>query len=109
MRQKWSQLENSKAGKLKKFLSQNSAVKWEDNFIEERPNKQKMVSTWRLVDKELATAFEHTPGGVAVSIDDVVKARRWVAENELAGRKFAKKALDKNGYLNIKGKSHRRK
>jgi hypothetical protein len=32
MRQKWSKLEMSKAGKLKKFLSQSTAVKWEPGF-----------------------------------------------------------------------------
>ncbi len=29
---KWSRINNSKAGKLKKFLSQNSVVKWDDSF-----------------------------------------------------------------------------
>ena len=32
LRQKWAALETSKAGKLKRFLSQNTAVKWVEGF-----------------------------------------------------------------------------
>jgi hypothetical protein len=32
LHQKWAALETSKAGKLKRFLSQNTAVKWEPGF-----------------------------------------------------------------------------
>jgi hypothetical protein len=108
LRKKWSKLEKSKAGKLKKFLSQNSAIKWERGFVA-RPDRLGNVSLWSLQDGELATAFEHSPGGEVVTIEDVVKARKWVAANIRAGEKFAGKVLDKDGFLHVKGKPRRRK
>lgn len=103
MRQKWARLENSKAGKLKRFLAQNSAIKWERGFGE-RPDKFGNNSLWHLQDGELATAFEHSAGGEAVTIDDVVKARKWVARNIDASKIFAESVLDKDGWLHIKDK-----
>jgi hypothetical protein len=108
MRQKWSRLETSKAGKLKKFLSQNTAAKWERGFgapADQGGN----VSLWDLQDGEIATAFEKSPGGQTVTPDDVCKARKWVAANIRAGEKFAIKVLDKDGFLCVKGKFYRRK
>jgi hypothetical protein len=49
MRQKWSRLETSKAGKLKKFLSQNTCAKWHESFaprdaVEEADGLRKIIS-----------------------------------------------------------------
>jgi len=108
LRQKFSKLETSKAGKLKKFISQNNCVKWERGFGA-KPDSLGYCSIWDLQDGEIGSAFQHSPGGCEVEIGDVTKARRWVKENQDAGKKFAAKVLDKDGYLQIKVKSRRRK
>jgi hypothetical protein len=107
LRQKWSRLEKSKAGKLKKFLSQNTHTKWERGFG--APADQGGdVSLWDLQDGEIAIAFEKSPGGQLVTIEDVCKARKWVAANIRAGEKYAKKVVKKEGHPHIKGKSRRK-
>lgn len=159
MRQKWSRLETSKAGKLKRFLSQNTCAKWHESFasraaVEEADRLRKIisqkapkpfvgarvfteedakffawsnevwatrkhsgvvpdqfgnVSLWDLQDGEIATAFEKSPGGQPVEIEDVRKARKWVVANIRAGEKYANKVLDKDGLLHVKGKARRSK
>ena len=108
LRQKWARLERTKTGRLKKFLSGNTATKWQPGFGA-RPDSLGYVSLWDLQDGELAVAFENSPGGGVVSIEDVVKARRWVAANQLAGKKFETKVLDKNEFLNLKHRLRRAK
>ena len=159
LREKWAALETSKAGKLKRFLSQNTAVKWVEGFAsreaveeanairkilkEKQPNlpcprpvteedekffqlsetmwanrKHRSgivpdefgnVNAWALNDGQLAATFEHSRGGEVVTIEDVVKARRWVVENQREGEAFAETVLDKDGYLHLEGKPFRRK
>ncbi len=108
LRGKWRNLEKSKAGKLKRFLSQNTAVKWERGFAG-KPDRLGYISLWELQDGEIALAFEHSPGGVAVTSEDVLKARKWAKRNQDAGKKFAQKVFDENGNLHVRGKSRRRK
>ena len=108
LRQQWSKLERSKAGKLKKFISRNSGVKWQRGFGA-KPDSLGIVSIWDLQDGEVALAFEKSPGGLPVKIDDVTKARKWAKKNQEAGNKLAAKYFDSNGYLHAKGKSRRRK
>ena len=108
LRQKFSKLEKSKAGRLKKFLSQNSSVKWERGF-HPKPRKDGTCEVWELQDGEISNAFEHSIGGCSVQVGDVVKARKWVKKNQDAGIKFEKKILDKEGNLQIKGKPKRKK
>jgi hypothetical protein len=157
LRQKWSKLEKSRAGRLKKFLSANTVAKWDDEFnsqaaVEEAKEKRKMISAiapkrppgftsgevtdedrkffaeaekiwasrkhrgvvpdefgnvsqWDLHDGELAVAFEKLPGGNGVTIDEVAKARKWVAKEQFIGEKFAAKVLDESGFLYLKDDS----
>jgi hypothetical protein len=154
LRQKWSKLEKSRAGRLKRFLSSSTVAKWNDEFnsraaVVEAEEKRKMISAitpkrppgftssevteedrkfsaeaakiwasrkhsgiipdefgnvsqWDLHDGELAIAFEKLPGGNGVTIDEVAKARKWVAKEQIAGEKFATKVLDENGFLFLK-------
>ena len=108
LRHQWSKLEKSKAGKLKKFLSQTLYVDWERGFG--IPNKTTgIVTLWELQDGELAIAFEHSTNGHPVTIDDVVKARKWVNRNQTAYKKMAAKFYDKDDFCHAKGKLRRRK
>ena len=109
MRRKWANLEKSKAGKLKKFIATTPAIKSWRGCGAKRVDRNGMVSKSDLQDGELATAFQNSTDGKPVTTDDVVKARRWVAANIKAGEKYAKKNLDKDGYLHVKGKTRRRK
>jgi hypothetical protein len=159
LRKKLGRLEKSKAGKLKKFLSQNPVVKWDDSFnsreaVEEANKIQKYLSQiapkvppggrattkadyehlalsrtmwanrkhsgpvpdtvgnvpiWDLQEQEIQRAVEKLPWGIGVTIDDIVKARKWVVANQRAGKRFAKKVLDKDGFLHVKSKTRRRK
>ena len=102
LRVKWSKLETSKAGRLKRFLSQNPAVPWQQG-INVKADKVGNVPIWVMQDGEIAIAFEKSPGGASVTIDDVVKARKWVVANQSDGEKFAEKVLDKDGFLHVKG------
>lgn len=160
LRGKWGRLEKSKAGKLKKFLSQYPTVKWDDSFnsraalneieqirkfLKERepqipmaggsraatqadyehlalaramsasrrhngpvPDTLGNVPLWDLQDKQIQTAIEKLPWGGGIRIDDIVKSRKWVIANQMAGKKFEEQVLDKDGFLLIKGKSHRK-
>lgn len=107
LRVKWSKLETSKAGKLKRFLSQNPAVTWQREMI---PKADSMgnVPLWDLQDGEIAIAFQKSLGGSQVSIDDVVKARKWIVANQRSFEKYAAKVLDADGFLLTKIKSRRR-
>ena len=107
LREKWSKLETSKAGKLKRFMSQNLAVPWQRGMI---PKADSMgnVPLWDLSDGEIANAFEKSLGGSQVNIDDVVKARKWIVTNQRTDEKYAAKVLDTDGFLFTKIKSRRR-
>ena len=159
LRQKWGRLEKSKAGKLKKFLSQSPVVKWDDSFnsraavkegeeirkfLKEKEPQISMIcgarevtkadldhlelsnTLWAnrkhsgpvpdtfgnvsisfLQDQEVQRAVEKLPWGKGIVIHDIVKARKWVIANQLAGKKFAAKVLDKDGFLHVKGTSRR--
>ena len=107
LKKKWARLERSKAGKLKKFLAQNTCAKWQDGFGA-TPDDLGNVNLWDLQDGELARAFEKSSGGRTVKIDDVTKARKWVAANVRAGEKFAAKVLDENGFLDLKHRLRRK-
>lgn len=154
-RNKWAALEKGKAGKLKKFLSLNTVVKWEPSFgpsnktaikktndywknrfpnglvgaaaatsedvkFKENAEKRKTgdgagcdsmgnCNIWDLQDGQLATAFEHSPGGGVVTVDDVRKARQWVVAAVKDGEKFAEKVFDKNGFVHVKSTARHRK
>ena len=108
LRKKWRNLDKTKSGKLKNFLARNAAVKWERGFGG-KPDSLGWIPTWDLQDGEIARAFEHSPGGIPVKIEDVTKARKWAKRNQDAGNKLAKKVFDENGYLHAKGKPRRRK
>jgi hypothetical protein len=160
LRQKWGRLERSKAGKLKKYFSQNPVVKWDDSFnsraaIKEAEAIRKFLkekepqipmtggarevtqadldhlalsdNIWAkrkhagpvpeplgnvplrdLPDKHIQTALEKLPWGKGITIDDIVKARQWVAVEQRAGKKLAEKVLDKDGFLQVKAMSRRR-
>ncbi len=73
------------------------------------PDEFGNVSMWDLQDGEIAVAFEKSPGGSRVEIADVVKARKWVAANQLASEQFAEEVLDKDGFLQVKASPRRRK
>ena len=73
------------------------------------PDEFGNVNAWALSDGQLAASFEHSPGGEVVAIADVVKARRWVVENQKEGEAFAKTVLDEDGYLHLEEKPLRRK
>lgn len=155
-RKKWAALEKSKAGKLKKFLSLYTVVKWRDSFgpankvaikktndywrkrfpnglvgagaptiedakfVKENAEKWKPgdraacdsmgnCDIWHLQDGELAIAFERSPGGEVVTVEDVRKARQWVVAAVKDGKKFAEKVLDKDGFIHVKSTTRRRK
>ena len=109
LRRKWAMLERSKAGKLKKFMAQNTCAKWPLKTNKPKPDKMGNVCLWDLQDQEIEIAFENSPVGVPVEIDDVTKARKWVAANVLAGEKYAKRVLDVNGFLDLKHRLRRAK
>ncbi len=102
LKQKWARLERRKAGKLKKFLAQNTCAKWPLKTNKPKPDRLGNVCLWDLEDKDIETVFENSPAGVLVEIADVTKARKWVAKNVLDGQKFAAKVLDPNGFLDLK-------
>lgn len=158
---KWSRIESSKAGKLKKFLSQYPSVKWDDSFnsraaveeanrirdiLKERDNRPETpsggraavqedfeflqlsrtmsanrkhsgpvpdtlgdVPVWDLQDKQIQSAIKKLPWGMGVKVDDIVKARKWVVANQRAGKKFAGRILDKDGFLHVKSRARCRK
>ena len=62
-----------------------------------------------LQDRDIAIAFEKTPGGFPVSKGDVHEARRQVNADHRAGERFAKKVLDKDDFLQAGCKPRRRK
>jgi hypothetical protein len=66
LRKKWGRLEKSKAGKLKKFLSQNPVVKWDDSF-----NSRAAVEEANKIQKHLSQiAPKVPPGGRATTKAD---------------------------------------
>jgi hypothetical protein len=67
------------------------------------------VPVWDLQDRDIAIAFEKSSSGFPVSKGDVREARRQVIADHRAGERFAKKVLDKDGFLQVEGKSRRRK
>jgi hypothetical protein len=73
------------------------------------PSRIGDVPVWDLQDGNIATAFEKSPGGFPVSKSDVREARRQVIADHRAGERFAEKVLDKDGLLQVEGKSRRRK
>jgi hypothetical protein len=161
LRKKWGRLEKSKAGKLKKFFSQQPCVKWDDDFnspaavreaeaitksLKEKEPKIPLVGGSRAVtqadyehlalcrtlwakrrhsgpvpdtlgnvsisdlpEKHIKSAVEKLPWGKGVTIDDIMKARKWVVANQRAGKKFAEKVLGKDKFLHVKGKAQRRR
>lgn len=111
LRRKWCRLAKSKAGRLKKFLTQNLAIKWERGFgaPADGYGGPGTVHIFALQDGELATAFEHSHGGHKVSIEDVIKARQWIALDVLAGDKFATKVFKKDGSLRRMSQARHRK
>lgn len=167
LRRKWRALEKSKAGKLKRFMARNNALKWDESCAhafgdlpgfraavqeaekireklasiqpklrpleatlgirmgaravtdeDERffkkaqrlwnnrkhrnrvvPDQMGNVAIWDLQDAQIAIAFEKSPGGSPVTIDDVIKARTWVAKHQREAEKFISKHVDKDGVL----------
>jgi hypothetical protein len=72
------------------------------------PDNLGNVPVWDLQDSDIAIAFEKSSGGFPVNKSDVREARRQVITDHRAGEKFAKKVLDKDGFLQVEGKSRRR-
>jgi hypothetical protein len=73
------------------------------------PSTIRDVPVVALQDRDIAIAFEKSPGGFPVSKGDVHEARRQVNADHRAGERFAEKVLDKDGFLQVEGKSRRRK
>jgi len=67
------------------------------------------VGVFYLQDRDVAIAFEKSPGGFSVSKADVREARRQVIAEHRAAEKFAKAVLDKDGFLQAGSKPRRRK
>ncbi len=67
------------------------------------------VPIGHLPDKHIQIAVAKLPWGKGLTTEDVVKARKWVVANQRAGKRFAEKVLDKDGFLHVKGKARRRK
>ncbi len=166
LRRKWRGLEKTRTGKLKRFISRETAVKWDEscaqafgdlpNFraavreaekIREKlastepkpnpmeaqlgaisvteeykrffreaqrlwnnrehrnsvvPDKMGNVAIWDLQDAQIAIAFENSPGGERVTIEDVIKARNWIAGHQREAEKFKSKHVDENGLIRRK-------
>jgi hypothetical protein len=73
------------------------------------PDSLGNVPVWDLQDSDIAIAFEKSSGGFPGSKGDVREARRQVIADHIAGERFAEKVLDKDGFLQVEGKSRRRK
>lgn len=63
------------------------------------PDTMGNVPIGDLKDKNIQSAVEKLPWGKGITVDDVVKARKWVVANQNAGKKFAAEILDDGGYL----------
>ena len=67
------------------------------------------VGVFYLQDRDVAIAFEKSPGGFSVSKADVREARRQVIAEHRAAKKVAKAFLDKDGFIQAGSKPRRRK
>ena len=102
LRKKFARLEKTPTGRLKIYIATTIAHKWHKGFGV-KPDDGGHVWLHDLQDGELATAFEKSPGGGVVSVNDVVKARKWVAKNQIAWKQTEPRLVDKDGYVCSKG------
>ncbi|HSY18398.1 MAG TPA: hypothetical protein VK815_08695, partial [Candidatus Acidoferrales bacterium] len=65
------------------------------------PDTMGNVAIWNLQDADIVVAFENSPGGFKVTKQQVREARRAVVAAHKASETYAKRVLDKDGWLHI--------